>query len=350
MPVEIKSKQGAGFTFIEVIMASVILGIIAVTSIPAVINLQTEARYKAEQTTVAAVRSGIQNYNLQSKISNRHPSFPPELDNAGDGSVSGTNPFFDNVCMMFTVADWQKEGLTYTSPSGNIYTYDPEKGIFQSGMGLIYGWSLNEGSGGNIGESAYLGQIYGNAVWEEGKVGTALDFSPGADGLGGYVQVPDSDLLDLTIAGTVEAWIYADALTPSQCAGIVHKGDEANFSDEAYSLQFWSGNSIALLVNNGSSYDLVQSTTNLVTGQWYHVVGSWDASGMKIYLNGELNNSNTAQAIAQNSSGALNIGAQLSESYSSFHKNMGFDGTIDEVKIYDRAISADEIKASYDSI
>ncbi|MCU0652212.1 MAG: LamG domain-containing protein [Candidatus Omnitrophica bacterium] len=331
-------------------MAIVVLGIVAATIIPTFFDLQSEARYKAEQATVGAVRSGIQNYNMQSQLLNRQPRFPPALDSASDGAVSNINPFFTNVCMASAVYSWQKEGLVYTSPAGNIYTYDPENGIFQSGIGLIYGWSMNEGSGASIGESSYLGQVYGNAVWEEGKVGTALDFSLGADGLGGYVQVPDSYSLDLTTAGTVGAWIYADSLVSGQCAGIVHKGDEINFSDEAYSLQFWTGNKIALIVNNGPGYDVVQSSTDLVAGQWYHVVGSWDASGMKMYVNGELSGSNSTQAVAQNSSGALNIGAQLSDSYSSFYKNMGFDGKIDEVKVYDRAISADEIKAYYNSI
>jgi len=74
---------------------------------------------------------------------------------------------------------------------------------------------------------------------------------------------------------------------------IVHKGDATDFSDEAYSLQFWTGNTIALLVNAGSgSYQLIQSTSRSGRpNQWYHVVGTWDSSGMQIYINGQINNS-----------------------------------------------------------
>jgi len=70
---------------------------------------------------------------------------------------------------------------------------------------------------------------------------------------------------------------------------------------------------------------------------------------MRIYINGQLNNSNTVSVVAQKNSGALNIGAQLSSSYNSSLENLGFSGTIDEVQVFDKALSADEISAYYAS-
>ena len=340
-----------GFTLIEIIMVIVIIGIIAAVSIPAFVNLQNEAKQKSELSIIGAVKSGIHNYYAESMTLNRLPRYPVVLDNATNGPVSGSNQFFTNVLSMSALYDWQKTGLAYAGPTSTVYTYNPDTGTFESGVGLLYNWSMNEGTGGSIGESSYLGNIQGNTQWVAGKVGTALHFDAGPDGLGGYAQVPDSNSLELTTAGTVEAWIYADSLIPGQGEGIVHKGNATDFSDEAYSLQFWTGNTIALLVNTGSgSYQLIQSTVDLAPSQWYHVVGTWDSSGMQIYINGQINNSNTVSAVAQKSSGALNIGAQLSSSYNSSLKNLGFQGTIDEVQVYDKALSADEISAYYNSI
>jgi len=348
MKILISSRKN-GFTLIEMIMALVVIGIVAAISLSRFVAIQDRANQNAELSTAGAIRSGIYNYYLHSQVLNRDPQYPPALDTANNGPASSVNPFFSNVCSMSMVYDWEKTGLSYTGPAGAVYTYYPDTGRFESGLGLLYQWSMEEGAGGSIGEGDYLGQIHGNVQWQEGKVGTALNFKPGQDGLGGFAQVPDADVLDLTDAGTVEAWIYADSLVRNQGAGIVHKGDEENFSDEAYSLQFWTGNTIAMLVNNGSKYELVRSTVDLVPNQWYHVVGTWDSTGMKVYLNGELNNSNTKQVVAQSSAGPLNIGAQLSQRYNPFYQNLPFDGSIDEVKVHDRALSIDEIKAYYNS-
>ena len=339
-----------GFTLIEIIMVILVIGIIAVIAIPVFFSLQDEAKQKSELSIVGAVKSGIHNYYAESLTLSRSPLYPAVLDNATDGSVSDSNQFFTNVLSMSALNNWQKTGLAYAGPTSTVYNYNPATGTFVSGVGLLYNWSMNEGTGGSIGESNYLGNIHGNTQWVAGKVGTALNFDAGPGGLGGYAQVPDSSSLDLTTSGTIEAWIYADSLISGQGEGIVHKGDATDFSDEAYSLQFWTGNTIALLVNAGSgSYQLIQSTVDLASNQWYHVVGTWDSSGMQIYINGQINNSNTISAVAQKNSGALNIGAQLSSNYNSSLNNLGFNGTIDEVQVYDKALSADEISAYYNS-
>lgn len=340
-------RNEKGFTVVEIIIVIVIVGIIAALSVPVFVNLQDEAKAKSEQSTVGAIRSGIHNYYMQSKMTDRTPLYPETLDDAGDGSVSAANQFFTNVLSASQIYDWDKNALSYTGPTGTVYTYNPAMGTFESGIGLVYKWGMNEGTGNTIGEGAYLGQMDGDVQWVEGKVGTALQF----DGQGSYVRIEDSDALDLTTAGTLEAWIYADSLIPNYCQGIIHKGDKANFSDEAYSLQFWSGTSVALIVNygGGSNYSLIQSGTQLIPNQWYHVVGTWDETGMSIYINGALNASNSTKVAAQSSAGDLYIGAQISETYSSYYHNLPFDGIIDEAQIYDRALGADEVASYYNS-
>jgi prepilin-type N-terminal cleavage/methylation domain-containing protein len=328
-----------GFTLIELVIILVIVGLLGAFAAAKYLNLLPQTNRVAELNAVGAVRAGIGLYGAESLPMSRTPRFPPALDSAPDGVVTPGNPFFTTVLSTPVRSNWVKSGLSYLGPTGNIYTYNPATGIFDANVGLVDNWNMNEGSGGTTGQGVYQGQIIGNATWTNGKVGDALHF----DGIDSHVSVPDSPTLDLTTAGTVGAWIYMDAITPF--GGIIHKGDRPDFSDEAYTLQFWTGNTIILGLNNGQY--MVQTTTAFSPNTWYYVVGTWDSTGMRIYVNGTLNNSTTSTGAAINSSGSLNIGSQTSTYYNGTYRNFPFQGIIDEASIYNRALTADEIILYY---
>ena len=144
--------------------------------------------------------------------------------------------------------------------------------------------------------------------------------------------------------------------------GIIHKGDNASLSDEAYSLQLYDSKLAMRLVDeNGVTWRL-QSDTVPRTGAWTNVAATWDAGGMQMYVNGEpikatlyqsqgkdwIKAANQNQAVVvRTTSGDVQIGAQLDQSYSKDLKNMGFNGTVDEAKIYNSALSAADIKSYY---
>ncbi len=216
-----------------------------------------------------------------------------------------------------------------------------------AGNGLVGHWKFDETSGiiasdasgnGNHGTLIDMDTL---TVWGPGKIDGCLDF----DGTNDYVNVPDDNSLDLSDEGTLAAWIYIDSMT--QFGGIIHKGNLRSFSDEAYTLQAWIGNRIILGIKSGWNLRLLLSNTHFTVGTWYHVAGAWDASGMYLYVNGVLDNSTTNTLVVQNSSGDLNIGAQLTEFYNGHHKNLPFNGKIDDVRVYNRALNAAEILALY---
>ena len=329
------------FTLIEVVIILVIVGLLATFAAVKYLNLLSPTYRATELTAVGAIRTGISLYGAESTTKNRTPRFPAVLDPAANGDVSPSSPFFSNVLSQPVRSYWSKSGLSYLGPTGNIYTYNSVTGLFDANVGLVSNWNMNEGNGTTIGQGAYQGQIIGNAVWTSGKVGEALHF----DGVDSRVSVPDSPTLDLTTAGTVGAWIYMDSITPF--GGIIHKGDRPDFFDEAYTLQFWTGNTIILGLNNGQY--MVQTTTAFSPNTWYYVVGTWDSTSMRIYVNGTLNNSTTNTGVAINSAGSLNIGAQTSTYYNGTYHNFPFQGVIDEASISNRALSSDEIKLYYNS-
>ena len=157
--------------------------------------------------------------------------------------------------------------------------------------------------------------------------------------------------MNLSTGGSLEVLIKAD--TNRVWAGVLHKGEKKDFSDEAYSLQFWgSEKKISIyLLNDSLNSLLLKSTDELELNTWYHIVATWDSENVKLYINGELNNSmaNTIGEV-RTTEGGLVIGAQLSEKYSDSYGNVGFDGIIDLVRIYNRALLDSEILSNYNEI
>lgn len=186
-----------------------------------------------------------------------------------------------------------------------------------------------------------LGENHGGK-WVKGKVGKALHF----DG-NGYLQIPDSDALDLTRTGTVQAWIHMDSVGPYD--GVIHKGTDRNFKDEAYSLQFWGRGRVMLgLQDEKGRYVKVIAKKRLKPGRWHHVAGTWDEDGMNIYVNGELAGRTSESLVAQSTDGALQIGSQLDSDYTRRWGKFGFNGIIDEALVTDEVLSAEQIKSYYE--
>lgn len=335
-----------GFTAIEIAIVVAIIGSLALAAYPIYGRIHENALRSQEAGVVGAVRSGIGNYASESQLLQRTPIYSATLDAAGPGDASSANPFFGTVLELPVTSRWSKIGLVYRGPTEAQYTYDPSRGTFDAVVhpaGYLYGWSMDEGTGSSIGEDDFAGTFSG-ATWTDGKVGDALRF----DGVRGHVHVPNSDAFNLTTAGTLQAWVYADEVL--SYGGIIHKGDAGNFSDEAYSLQFWSGNRaiLGLVGTNGQTYTL-QTNTVFQPGQWYHIVGAWDPSGMRVYVNGQLDRSNATAVTVRTTDGGVNIGAQTQTDYSGSLRNLPFRGAIDEAQIYNRALTAAEIQQYYNS-
>lgn len=194
-------------------------------------------------------------------------------------------------------------------------------------------FSLNQNNATNKGNPAFCNSVVGQGLC--------------LDGSKRYFNVKDDNSLDLTNQGTIAAWIKINNYT--NFAGIVHKGDKKNFTDEAYSLQLWNNNKIMLSIFDNSTA-LQLFSTNVATNTWYWLVATWDATGMKIYLNGELNNSSNQTLVARNTNGGVNIGAQIEQNYNNAYQNFPFDGNIDQVMILKSVFTPEYIKSYYNNI
>ena len=202
--------------------------------------------------------------------------------------------------------------------------------------GLVAEWHFDEGSGSTVADSSGNGNdgaIYG-ATWDDGKNGKALSF----DGVNDYVNVPTPYIISDEFS--IEAWVKT-AYSASQTILGGPRGD-AKYHP-TFGVGYGNSNGAAGCVNRYGTY--LASNIPVNTDDWHHVVfvandRGTDTTNMKIYINGALDNEINDPFMIQIWPETHYIGKRASENY--------FNGIIDEVRIYNRALAADEIKEHYE--
>jgi len=208
--------------------------------------------------------------------------------------------------------------------------------------GMVSYWRFEEGYG-NIAYDSVNGNnatIYG-ANWTSGRVGNALSFD-GND----YVNCGNPDNLKIYPPLSVEVWINPSVIDPNASTGkiILSKGDQA-FRYYSMWITPWGtlGFNVEATYNNQ-----IQTEELLDPNEWYHVVGVHDGEQIYIYVNGELKNhaDSPLKPYQNNSNAPMTIGIEPSYMWD---PNRWFKGVIDEVAIYNRALTQEEIWQHYQS-
>ena len=173
-------------------------------------------------------------------------------------------------------------------------------------VGLVSWW---QGENNTLdSRSRNNGTLVNGTTFAAGQVGQAFQF-----GIGSNQQflVPDNASLDLTNAVTIETWV-----SPQQVGGagnnstIVFKGSIGGASGESYGLQFFSDGSSSLRLSNGSTIQNLFSAAILPLNTFSHIVGTYDGTMVKFYVNGVLTNSAASSlGTLDNSSGPMAIGS-----------------------------------------
>lgn len=217
--------------------------------------------------------------------------------------------------------------------------------------GMISYWRFDEGSG----TTAYDcwgdndGTIYG-AEWTTGIVNSALRFDKN------YVEIPDSPSLRVTNNHTVEVWVRPDAML------FWEQGNWGYIVVKQYS----PGNviptqpiaSYGLFIqrdwNPGFHYQIATTSGDKIIQtdpamtypiEWYHLVGVYDGTEMRLYMNGVLEVSAPHSGDSDCTNGSLYISR---DAFSRWHDTF-FKGLIDEVAIYNRALTSGEIAQHYEN-
>ena len=206
--------------------------------------------------------------------------------------------------------------------------------------GLVVAYNFNEGSGTIVRDASghgITGNIFGATWTAGGRYGNALSFN----GSSSYVDLGNPALLQITGSMTWSAWVKA-AANPPDDGQIVAKSN--NLSGWQHKTSPDTGPHTFGVAVAGGTYAFAQrySATVRSLNVWYHVAGVYNATArtLDIYVNGIRNNGvliGTIPASQVNAAVNMNIGRRSGGYY--------FNGIIDDVRIYNRALSQAEIQA-----
>jgi hypothetical protein len=238
----------------------------------------------------------------------------PQGSYACDGTVEASVSVFDAMVMT---------AMSTPAPSGLVGWWKAEG-------------NANDSSGGN-----QTGGLVGGATYDPaGEVGQTFKF----DGLSGYVEVPHASALNLTDRLTIEFWVKRLQLTGA-FEYLVEKGGAWNGGNQNFSVQIHGPDNDVCFTYNGG-YRMAGVINDLA---WHHVavVAINTQANPTIYIDG------LQQTISQSSGGSINlfgstlplhIGAQKDTSWNFYSKT-----EIDEMSLYNSALSASDIQAIYNA-
>ncbi|MEK7634837.1 MAG: LamG domain-containing protein [Patescibacteria group bacterium] len=215
------------------------------------------------------------------------------------------------------------------------YGYDPT---------LVGYWKFDEGSGNVTGDSSgnnNTGSITG-ATWTSGKLGKALNFTSSQNN---YVNLGQPVSLQITGAMTISAWVKQASLTDynqivSKAASSGQRGWGLRCSSSNTTCEFHIASDTDTQIHVGSDTSGISKT-----GVWMHLVGVYTPSvSLEIYKDGVLVERDIASIPASQFDQAVNASIGSRSNASLF-----FDGSIDDVRIYNRALSGTEVVKLYKS-
>ena len=217
---------------------------------------------------------------------------------------------------------------------------------FSEPSGLVSFWTGDEVSGTTVTDikDGNTGTLTNGATFTGGKVGNGFSL----DGSDDYVGVADANNLDLTSAGTIMAWVNPTTFTAQGGSSrrIVNKGTLTS-PNESIPYDFYlngSGTPTVILGNNTTSQN-VSASASISTGTFSLVTLTWDSSNIKFYINGVLSGTTAQTVIPFANTQGLRIGGSLYNNLQVGH----FSGVIDDVQIYNTALSSTNILNVYNA-
>ena len=216
--------------------------------------------------------------------------------------------------------------------------------------GLVAWWPGNGNANDVV--NGNNGTLMNGTTYGAGKDGQAFLL----DGVNDYISIPDSSALRPTNV-TVSAWVYFNSLDSTISGGapageqyLIHKNNSRTVSQtEGYTLNKYRSagqDYLSFVISSATGTQAIASSfTPVVAGQWYHVVGTYDGSMAKLYFNGSLQGQTPATFALDYGNYPLIIGATNQPT----EWDGKLNGLIDEVQIYNRALTDTEIAAIYNA-
>ncbi len=197
--------------------------------------------------------------------------------------------------------------------------------------GLVAAYGFDEGTGTTTADSSGGGRngTLTAATWTTaGKNGNALSFN----GTSSWVTVADATALDLTTGVTLEAWVNPTTVSGWRTVILKEAPSGLAYSLYANDNAPWP----AATINTGAIDRTVPGTTQVPLNVWTHLAMTYDGASLRLYFNGVQAGVLASTGSMITSTGALRIGGNAAW-------GEHFAGIIDDVRVYNRALTASEI-------
>ena len=202
---------------------------------------------------------------------------------------------------------------------------------------LVMYLPLNENKGNSAKDLSPFkndAEFKGKPAWVPGKYNSGIQISAS-----NWLEVKDADSLDLTSALTINCWVLIKAATGDNQSA-VEKG--AVWGPGEYNLLPVYSGSVLLQMNDlPEECDDEALGGKADDGEWHHIAGTFDGKTIKTYVDGKETSKLACAGTLEKNGDSLFIGCRGGS-------GRWMNGIIDEIKIYNRALSADEIKKDMD--
>jgi hypothetical protein len=236
-----------------------------------------------------------------------------------------------------------------------VYNYVISASAVAELYGLIGYWKLDEASGTTAADSSYFannGTVSGTATWTTGKVsgGESFNYSNGDD----YITIPNSSQLNAVQQSSysIAVWFKPNSTPPSANANENYYAILSKAGSSPIGIGYRADNKFEInqFLSTGSTYEAISPAT-YSPGSFHHLVGTFDVSAgqLKLYMDGQLVTTTAFTAgTAGINDGTLQWHIGICTPGGASLK-FDADGTADDVRIYNRAITAEEVTQLFGS-
>ena len=197
-------------------------------------------------------------------------------------------------------------------------------------------WLFEEGKGKDVLDSSgneHHGEINGAVKWVAGKIGGGLE-CPGATG--NFVNIPHHENLNLS-AFTITYWCKMGVTAGWQIPVGKANGANRNFDFQTPA----NGGTVSLYFTQGASqWKGVEATTIITDEKWHHITGTYDLENLRIYVDGVMEKESKYKGAPDHVDRSMTFG--------DMENAHPMKGVLDEVGIFSKAFSAEEIKVIMD--
>ena len=213
----------------------------------------------------------------------------------------------------------------------------------------MVGWWPGDGNANDIANGDH-GTLQGGATFAPGMVDQAFT----VDGTGASVNVPRSPDFDACEQVSIDVWMKGDPANPMNncCQGLV----TTDYFGVEISGGFTSHHGVNFFVNTVGPLDFSHTSDAnggspvVSAGEWHHVAGTYDGTQLRLYIDGQpFGNPTLRSGVIRPMQGFLSIGTEDGRTafFPGCCAGRYFNGLIDEVEIFSRALSPEEIQAIF---